>query len=450
MHFTLRHRIIAWFRGALAAALGLGISIAVADSTSGGQPAPAAPVTPKGSLPPPLRPTAPVAAAPEPLPRVLATAEIAAVGDVMMHGMVKKSAEQAARRGPDGAGADHDGYSALFEGVKAELSAADLAFANLETPVAPRTDKGSRSFVFNAPPALLGALRGAGFDLVSFANNHVYDQGRDGFEETLSVLDSAGLPYLGAGRSCADASRARILEVNGIRIAFLGATRLFNDRMNAGPNEPCAFELDEAVVAREAAAARAAGAELVLLSVHWGVEYSTAPRQEELDLARRLLDAGVDGILGHHPHVLQPVEVIETKDGRVGFVAYSLGNFISNQSRTYVYGLQPDKMGHTRDGVILRFKAVRKDYGGGQLRTELADLSVQPLWTDNNALELGRKPGAPVVIRVVPNDRAAATVREELARTTDDSARRVLQRRLELYEQRRSIAAAILGEDFLR
>ena len=377
-------------------------------------------------------------------------AGLAAVGDFIPHGMLKQSAEHADEKGADGRSRNFSGYGAIFAAVKDELSGADLAFVNLETPIAPKTDKGSRPFVFNAPPAALAALKDAGVDLVSFANNHVYDQGRDGFAETLSELDASGLTYLGAGRSCADAARFRLVEVKGMKLAFLGATKLYNDRLNAGPGEPCSFELDEEVVKREVAAARAAGAELVFLSVHWGVEYAVAPRQEEIDQAHRLLEAGVDAILGHHAHVLQPVEVYQAKDGRIGFVAYSLGNFVSNQSRTYAFGVNADKMGNSRDGVILRVKAVRKDYGGGVVRAELADLSVQPLWTENNALERQRDPKLPIVIRVVANDEAAAQVEEALGRTTDQAKRLALKKKLELYRKRRSIAGSILGEDLLR
>src|SRR6185312_4192234 len=108
-----------------------------------------------------------------------------------------------------------------------------------------------------------------------------------------------------------------LMDVKGIRVAFIGATKVFNSNLNQGPEEPCAFLLDEAIVAEEVRAARAEGADLVILSVHWGVEYETAPRQQEIDQAHRLLDAGVDVLLGHHPHVLQPIEVYEARDGRM-------------------------------------------------------------------------------------------------------------------------------------
>lgn len=401
-------------------------------------------------IPPPLpAPRPPAAVDADARPEVLAVARFAAVGDLLLHGAVKESAAAANERGPDGRSRNNEGYDALFAGVAPALRQADLAFANLETPVAPRTDRGSRPFVFNAPAALLPALRQAGIGLVSFANNHVYDQGVPGFLETLEQLEAAGLPWIGAGRTCAEAARARILEVNGIRVAFVGATLLFNDDRNRGPNDPCAFLLDEEVALREARAAREAGAELVILSAHWGVEYQTRPRQQEIDLAHRLLDGGFDAILGHHPHVLQPVEVYPTKDGRIGFVAYSLGNFISNQSRTFVHGVQPEEVGNTRDGIILRFSAVRKRYADGTVRTELANLRAEPVWTVNNALARRRDATLPAHIRVIHTETELARARRELAEATASEQIRRLQQEIELLEARRAITARILGEEIL-
>ncbi len=393
---------------------------------------------------------APSPAPPPPTAELLASASFAAVGDLLMHGAVKDAAKAWDERDAEGRSLNHEGYDPLFAGVADALRSADLAFANLETPIAPTTNRGSRSFVFDAPPALLPALRSAGIGLVSFANNHVYDQGRAGFVETLGELEAAGLPFIGAGRSCDEASDSRILDVNGIRVAFLAATKVFNQNLNAGVDAPCAFLLDEAVVTRRIREAREGGAELVILSIHWGVEYETAPRRVEVDQAHRLLDAGVDVILGHHPHVLQPVEVYEAQDGRITLVAYSLGNFISNQSRTYSHGVHPDKMGYTRDGLLLRFRAVRKRYPGGEVRIELADLRAEALWTENNALSRQRDPALASQIRVIHTDTALAEARAALQAMSDGDPDAVeLQRRIEGLEARRRLVGAIVGEDLL-
>jgi poly-gamma-glutamate synthesis protein (capsule biosynthesis protein) len=392
---------------------------------------------------------APAAQPPTVPPGTIWVVEVAAVGDVLMHGTVKEAAAAADRKGADGRSENHDGYAALFAGVRDDLSSADLAFANLETPIAAKPPNAARPFVFNAPATLIPALRDTGIDVVSFANNHVYDQGASGFAQTLAALDAGGLPYLGAGATCEDARRARTFEAHGVTVAFLGTTRLYNDKPERKDGDPCSFDFEEGAVLREAAAARKAGADFVILSIHWGVEYVTAPRQEEIDLAHRLLEGGVDVILGHHPHVLQPVEVYEAADGRLTAVAYSLGNFISNQSRTYAYGVHADRVGNTRDGALLRFRAVKRKLPSGTIRTELADLSVDPLWTDNNALARTRDGKLAPVIRVVSTTRELAAVRAELASHPTPARTDELERRRLLLEARRKLAGAILGEDLL-
>ncbi|MBW2702755.1 MAG: CapA family protein, partial [Deltaproteobacteria bacterium] len=321
-----------------------------------------------------------------PKAKILAEVRIAAVGDIVAHGAVIKCARQANKLDAKGKSLNHGGFDVLWSALVPVLKDEDIVFANLETPIAPKSGGKSVPFFFNAPVGMLESLKALGVRVVSFANNHVYDQKRKGFIETLKHLDASGLAYVGAGNTCAEARRARILEVKGIKLAFLGASDLFNQRMNRGAKDPCAAEFDEKQVLEDAAAARKDGAELVILSLHWSREYVTAPSGKEVQLAHRLIEGGVDVLLGHHPHVLRPVEVHKASDGRVGIIAYSLGNFVSNQSRYYVHGLQPSKMGNTRDGVIFRFSVLRRDYGPAGKRVELANLSVQPLWTENNAL----------------------------------------------------------------
>jgi hypothetical protein len=384
-----------------------------------------------------------------PLSKILNEIQIAAMGDAIPHGMVLMSAEQADIKDADGSSLNHDGFDALVTGMRDELLAADIGFCNLEAPVAPKTGKKTVPFMFNAPPGFLAALTSIGINVVSVANNHVFDQSTKGFLESIEQLSSSPLTFIGAGKTCAEAASPKMIEVHGIKLAFLGATQVYNNRPSKSPDKPCVLELKEDLVLPAVAAARALGAEMVILSAHWGEEYQIAPRKQEIDLAHRLLDGGVDVILGHHPHVLQPVEVYLAKDGRNTLVSYSLGNFIANQSRFYVYGLHPDKAGYPRDGVILRFKVARKDYGNGQIRVELTDLSVQPLWLDNNALERQQKNG-PIVIRVVANDRAAAEARTELVHEKDEKKILELKKRVELLEVRRKLAGAILGEDLLR
>jgi poly-gamma-glutamate synthesis protein (capsule biosynthesis protein) len=118
-----------------------------------------------------------------------------------------------------------------------------------------------------------------------------------------------------------------------------------------------------------------------------------------------MLEAGATVIVGHHPHVLQPVETYRTQDGRNAVIFYSLGNFLSNQSRTYVDGLMPDKNGDPRDSLIGLFSAVRKDYGPGGARVELGHVGILPVWGENNRNELASGRAKATVIRPMLIDR---------------------------------------------
>ena len=395
----------------------------------------------------------PVAAvtAPDPPPvREITAATLAAVGDVLMHGAVKDSAADHRAREND------EGFGWLYAPVADLLADADLTIANLETPIAPRSGQGSRAFVFDAPPAAARALRTAGVDAVSVANNHAFDQGRAGFLETLDEVSRAGLTVLGAGEVPHEAG-PRVFELRGMRVAVFAWAHFFNQDGNDCP-APAARCVKAALLDPERAVAlvreAAARHDAVVVTLHWGTEYEAAPRAADAELARRLCDAGALAVIGHHPHVLQPIEVYRRSDGRTAVIAYSLGNFVSNQSRHYVHGVTPPEVGATRDGALLRVRLARRDYGRGVEQVELAGVSYWPLWTENDTAELDRKSGARPKIRVVSLDRALADVRAELAAIPDpvppaDRERFLrLRRREELYASRKRAIAAVLGEDF--
>jgi hypothetical protein len=379
---------------------------------------------------------------------------LGAVGDVLMHDAVKRAAAV------HGAGAADAGFSWLFAPIADLLAAPDLTFANLETPIAPATSKGSRAFVFNAPPDVVAALRDAGVDLASVANNHAFDQGRAGFEETLKWLAAGGLAQIGAGPASRP-SGPLALERNGLRLAFLGYTYGVNQDGNRCPAaaRDCvvAAELDRGRILDDVRAA-AAGAEALVVSIHWGTEYQQQPAAADVELAHQLVEAGALVVLGHHPHVLQPVELYRRADGQVGVIAYSLGNFVSNQSRNYVPGVTPDNVAATRDGVLLRVALARRDYGRGVTRVEVAGADVLPLWTENDTAEIDarREPKRVPAIRVVAVDRQLAAVRAELATFPDpvppdrQALWITLRQREALYVARRAAVGAVTGEDLLR
>jgi len=311
---------------------------------------------------------------------------LVAVGDILMHQDVKTAAQQGG------------GFEPLWAEIAPLFKSADLVFGNLETPVAPLLGAPGEPYRFNAPAALPGALKGSGFTLLALANNHAYDQGPRGLQETRTRLVVEGLVPLGGGRDQAEAMAPRILERNGIRIAFLAWTDLLNLSLNRPGKGPWVNVLDLEQAARSVRGARLQ-ADAVVVSLHWGKEDRHDPTPRQRDITTLLFEAGADLVLGHHPHVLQPLEFMEMGDRRVA-VAYSLGNFISNQDRTYDAARMPLRRGDERDGAALVATFTRQSPG----RVRLEHVGYVPLWTENNWRE-ARNPGSvPRSIRVVRLD----------------------------------------------
>ena len=353
-----------------------------------------------------------------PYPRELAKVSFAVAGDVIPHGAVRASAAAAG----DGAA----GWAALFADVADVFHHADFGFVNLETPVAPQHSHGTKEFMFDAPVALVDALKASGIKIVSSANNHMMDQGLAGFAETRQHLRERGMLFAGTGDTAQQSWQPVISEANGIRVGWLGMTRWLNGNRNpdkAGqphvnffpyPNESKgAPGFDETGVLDAIKNARGQ-CDFLVVSIHWGTEYATAPRPEDVEMAHKMLDAGASVVVGHHPHVLQPVETYRTADGRDTVIFYSLGNFLSNQSRDYVDGLMPDKTGDPRDSMIGLFSAVRKDYGPAGVRVELAHVGVLPVWGENNRNELAAGRVKKPVIHPVLIDREIPRVQARL------------------------------------
>ena len=243
------------------------------------------------------------------------------------------------------------------------------------------------------------------------------DQGWPGFAETREHLREVGLLFAGSGDTAAETFQPVIVEANGIKVGWLGITRWLNGNRNPDKDDqphvnffPYPGEAGGAAGADEAAVLDAvkkarAQCDMLVVSIHWGIEYAPAPRPEDVDIAHKMLDAGASVIVGHHPHVLQPVETYKTVDGRNAVIFYSLGNFLSNQSRTYVDGLMPDKDGDPRDSMIGLFSAVRKDYGPGGVRVELGRVGILPVWGENNRNEVASGRAKTPVIHPVLIDR---------------------------------------------
>lgn len=215
-----------------------------------------------------------------------------------------------------------------FQNIASVLREADVAFANLETPL---SDRARYSGAFRTPTAFADGLRWTGIDVVSTANNHALDAEGLGLLDTKAALWQAGIGAVGTGRDLEDARRPFIVERNGITIAFLGYAQFVNggseafaqpDRSGVVPLDPFIIEEDIRRVRDQV--------DYVIVSFHWAIENSQDTHPAARTFAHRIIDAGADVILGHHPHVPRGVEVY---NGRVIF--YSLGNFIFGHNHTY-------------------------------------------------------------------------------------------------------------------
>ena len=360
----------------------------------------------------------PVAAVAVPFPHDVAQVNFAVAGDVIPH--------QAVREAANAVGEGESGWAGLFTDVSDVFRGADFGFVNMETPVAPNHSKGSKPFMFDAPIALPEALKASGIKIVSFANNHAMDQGWAGFAETRDHLREVGLLFAGTGDTAQQSWQPVITESNGIKVGWLGMTRWLNGNRNPDKDDlphvnffPYPGEsggapgADEAAVLASVKAARAQ-CDMLVISVHWGIEYATSPRPEDVDLAHKMLDAGASVIVGHHPHVLQQVETYTTADGRNTVIFYSLGNFLSNQSRTYVDGLMPDSNGDPRDSLMGLFSAVKKDYGPGGVRVEVGHVGILPAWGENNRNDIASGRAKKPEIRPVLIDREIPRLQAQL------------------------------------
>ena len=373
-------------------------------------------------------------------PVELASVRLLAVGDILMHYDVQRSAREA-----------ETGLRALWEDVEPLIHGADIAFANLETPVAPRSGEPGRPFRFNAPAELPAALRASGFTVLSTANNHAYDQGSAGVVETLERLRAEQLVPVGTGATRAEAEQAQVVTVKGLRVAFLGFTDLYNINLNDKAGGPWVRGLDPTAAADAVRAARAA-ADVVVVSVHWGAEYRHDPLPRQREVAGRLCEAGADLILGTHPHVLQPVEMVVRGPNRT-LVAYSLGNFVSNQDRMYLPDLFKVDGGDSRDGVALLCRLVKRRLADGSEQVTVEDPRCEPLWNLNNWREVMSGQARRRVIRVLWVDQALAAARTRLERLgqgpDDQAAMRRTRDLIDTLRLRRERATEALGPAFV-
>jgi hypothetical protein len=270
------------------------------------------------------RSSAPAGTDPRPVARPPGSFTLAATGDLLVHTAV---ADRARKYGSK-TGTAYD-FRPMLAPVRDALSGADLAVCHLETPLSPDDRHISGFPTFNTPPELADAIRAAGYDSCSVASNHAMDQGPRGVAATLEVLDRAGVGHSGTARSAAEATRPEIHLAGGVRVGLLAYTYGLNHGKVLPAAQPWLVNLSSPRrILADARAAKRAGAQFVVVSLHWGEEFRVAPTAEQRALARTLLASpDIDLLVGSHAHVVQPVERIGDK-----YVLYGLGNFLSNQS----------------------------------------------------------------------------------------------------------------------
>lgn len=239
-------------------------------------------------------------------PPVGPTVRIAWLGDVML----ADGPGRVIRQGRD-----------PFAHLAARLAEADLRIANLECVIARGGTALAKPWTFRAHPRALPVLQ-RHVDVVSLANNHSGDYGVAAFAEMLDRLDRAGLAYVGGGRTLREAHRVRIVERKGLRIALLAANEMFPRRFEAGDTTPGIAWAEDAQLLHDVRSARAQ-ADLVIPYLHWGQEDNEQAHARQRALARRLIEAGADAVVGTHPHLVQDTEVYQGKP-----IVYSLGNAV--------------------------------------------------------------------------------------------------------------------------
>ena len=295
-------------------------------------------------------------------------ATIRAAGDLMVHKRQLAIAKQS-----DGS-YDFDPQYALVGGV---LGNADYTIANLETTIGKYRNLDYSGFpMFNSPESLLKTVKDAGVDFLTLANNHMLDRYFEGMLATIEHVEEYGFDHGGSNRSPEEKEAPVIVEVNGISLGFLCYTEMTNGVEGACAKDVVQYGVNylyKSDIPGDIQRLRDAGAEVVIAVPHWGEEYHRKPESGTVGLARRMIAAGVDVVLGSHPHMAQPVQYVTVEtDGvtRRGLVAYSLGNFISNMAKydtdwgivvQFTLREQPDGSFFPEDAAVIPVYNWRRD-----------------------------------------------------------------------------------------
>lgn len=277
------------------------------------------------------------------------TLRLVFAGDIMTHGPQIKAADR---------GHGTYDFTPSFELVRPMIERADLALANLETTFGGTPYRGYP--MFSSPSSLGSALKEAGFDVLTTANNHSCDRGHYGVVNTIDVLDSLGIRTTGSYRTNAERSQRTplIVDIRGVKIAVLAYTYGTNGLPIPQPALVDTINLEQ--ISDDLRRADSLGADYKIVQIHWGNEYEKHPNKRQRELAIALARHGVGAVIGSHPHVVQDSDWIEEEGAKMKtFVIYSLGNFISNQTSPAA----------TRGGMLLSLELIR-ERGTGRWTTQ--------------------------------------------------------------------------------
>lgn len=331
---------------------------------------------------------------------VVSTAIIGAMGDLLMHKPIFDDLTKynAAVQQKDGS---YD-FSTVFQYLSEYTSALDFAVANLETTLAAEDNGYAYNGypLFNCPDEVVDGVKDAGFDMLLTANNHSYDTGLIGFKRTLEVIRGKGLKTLGTYLS-ADETKWTVQEINGIKIGMMSYTYATGEAEAGRPSLNNNQAISEAGLCNYFNTSnldsfytevegyleemKDAGAEATILFIHWGVEYILEENQTQNAMAQKLCDLGIDVIIGGHPHVVQPVELLtSTAEPEYKTVClYSMGNAVSNQRLGFSQAISTP---HTEDGIL--FTVTFEKYSDGTVY--LAQVNGLPTWVNKQRNENGK------------------------------------------------------------
>lgn len=237
------------------------------------------------------------------------------VGDIMLSRTVDQKIAEAAN------------FNLPFLKMASFLKEADITCGNLESPFYDQGGPIRSGMVFKADPKSISGLKYAGLDIVTLANNHFGNQGTAGMLYTFSHLQKNSIDYIGAGKNLAEAEKYQIKEVNGVKIAFIGVENysITPGSYHATPIKPGILHVEADKISKYVKKAKSK-ADVVVVTFHGGTEYAPKANQQQIDFAHAAIDSGADIVIGHHPHVVQNVEVYRGK-----MILYSLGNFVFDQ-----------------------------------------------------------------------------------------------------------------------